>query len=90
MPIVCLCYRQLSSMTLFPFLPMVPAGIKVELIDKMGMYCSDTTMIFLEDVRVPATNIIGKEGMGFVYQMLQFQEERLFAVASSKYGLLFI
>ena len=57
----------------------------MDLIDKIGMYSSDTTMIFLEDVRVPASNIIGKEGMGFIYQMMQFQEERLFAVASSKW-----
>merc|ERR1712200_7804 len=46
-----------------------------------GMRCSDTAVIFFDDVRVPATNIIGKEGMGFTYQMLQFQEERMAAVA---------
>jgi len=37
------------------------------------MHCSDTAQIFLEDVRVPAKNIIGEEGLGFMYQMLQFQ-----------------
>ena len=45
------------------------------------MHSSDTTMIFFEDVRVPASHIIGQEGMGFTYQMLQFQEERLWAAA---------
>lgn len=41
------------------------------------MHSSDTAQIFLEDVRVPAKNIIGEEGLGFMYQMLQFQDERL-------------
>ncbi|XP_042889410.1 probable acyl-CoA dehydrogenase 6 [Penaeus japonicus] len=37
----------------------------------------DTGHIFFDDVRVPAKNIIGEERMGFIYQMMQFQEERL-------------
>merc|ERR1711923_686198 len=32
-----------------------------------------------EDVRVPRSHIIGEEGKGFTYQMVQFQEERIFA-----------
>ena len=43
-------------------------------IDKMGMRSSDTAEIFLEDVRVPAANIIGDEGQGFTYQMIQVIE----------------
>ncbi len=46
-------------------------------LDKLGMRSSDTAMIFLDNVRVPQRNLIGQEGMGFMYQMLQFQEERL-------------
>lgn len=53
-------------------------------IDKLGMRSSDTAEVFFEDVRVPCTNVIGQEGMGFTYQMLQFQEERLWGVANSK------
>ena len=40
-------------------------------IDKMGMKASDTAVIYLEDVRVPAVNVIGDPGMGFSYQMIQ-------------------
>jgi len=65
-------------------LPMdTPGVIKAKKIEKMGMHCSDTGLIYFEDVKVPATNIVGEEGMGFTYQMLQFQEERLAAAAGS-------
>lgn len=53
-------------------------------IDKLGMRSSDTAEVFFEDVRVPCQNVIGQEGLGFTYQMLQFQEERLWAAANSK------
>ncbi len=51
-------------------------------LDKLGQRASDTALIFLDEVRVPARNLIGEEGRGFVYQMQQFQEERLFLAAS--------
>lgn len=50
-------------------------------LNKLGMRSSDTAQIFFDNVRVPQSNRIGEEGMGFQYQMLQFQEERLFAAA---------
>ncbi len=49
---------------------------------KLGMRSSDTTQIFFDDVRVPRANRIGDEGSGFRYQMIQFQEERLWAGAN--------
>ena len=62
-----------------------PAGvIRAKKIQKIGMFSSDTAQLFFEDVRVPQKYLIGDEGMGFTYQMLQFQEERLFAAFSSK------
>jgi citronellyl-CoA dehydrogenase len=64
-------------------LPMDAKGITKEKIHKMGMHSSDTAMLFFDDVRVPRRNLIGQEGMGFFYQMLQFQEERLWAAANS-------
>uniref|UniRef100_UPI001292F9F2 probable acyl-CoA dehydrogenase 6 n=1 Tax=Lonchura striata TaxID=40157 RepID=UPI001292F9F2 len=65
-------------------LPMNLPGILVaKKIDKLGMRSSDTAQIFFEDVRVPCKNLIGEEGKGFTYQMLQFQEERLWGVATA-------
>lgn len=44
---------------------------------KMGNHASDTAELSFDNVRVPKANRIGEEGMGFIYQMLQFQKERL-------------
>lgn len=64
-------------------LPMNLPGVHIaRKIDKIGMRSSDTAEVFFDDVRVPYKNIIGQEGMGFTYQMLQFQEERLWGVAN--------
>ncbi|MAL78712.1 MAG: acyl-CoA dehydrogenase [Sneathiella sp.] len=63
--------------------PMDSPGITVaRKLDKMGMRSSDTAQLYFEDVRVPARNLIGEEGKGFTYQMLQFQEERLWAAGA--------
>lgn len=63
--------------------PMKSKGVTVaRKLDKMGMRCSDTAQIFFDEVRVPKRNRIGEEGQGFTYQMLQFQEERLWAAAA--------
>lgn len=68
--------------------PMDAKGIdRKTKLDKLGMRASDTAMIFLDNVRVPRRNLIGTEGMGFMYQMMQFQEERLFGAASGIDGL---
>jgi citronellyl-CoA dehydrogenase len=63
--------------------PMQTKGVTIaRKLDKLGMRSSDTAQIFFDDVRVPQRNRIGKEGEGFTYQMLQFQEERLFSAAA--------
>ncbi|PCI62576.1 MAG: acyl-CoA dehydrogenase [Kordiimonadales bacterium] len=46
-------------------------------LDKIGQHSSDTSEMFFEDVRVPATNLIGAEGAGFMYLMKQLPQERL-------------
>jgi citronellyl-CoA dehydrogenase len=67
--------------------PMKATGVQVvKKLDKLGMRASDTAQIFFDDVKVPLRNCIGQEGMGFVYQMKQFQEERLWAGAGTLQG----
>jgi len=72
-------------------LVIVPTKLKgIEIgpkIDKLGMRASDTCPVFFDNVRVPQRNRIGEEGMGFMMQMVQFQEERLCAAVGSLRGM---
>jgi citronellyl-CoA dehydrogenase len=68
--------------------PMKTRGIGVSSkLRKLGMHSSDTAQIFFDDVRVPQRHLIGEEGLGFTYQMMQFQEERLWIAANALAGL---
>ncbi|MFQ5563924.1 MAG: acyl-CoA dehydrogenase family protein [Parvularculaceae bacterium] len=63
-------------------------GVEVaRTLKKLGMRSSDTAQLFFEDVRVPQRYRIGEEGAGFTYQMLQFQEERLWGALSGLIGM---
>tara|TARA_R100000501_G_scaffold9703_1_gene19236 strand:+ start:306 stop:1451 length:1146 start_codon:yes stop_codon:yes gene_type:complete len=44
---------------------------------KVGMKAQDTSELFFQDVKVPAENLIGDEGMGFIYLMQELPQERL-------------
>ena len=64
-------------------MPMDAPGVEIApRFDKYGMRSSDTTMVTLDNVRVPRHHVIGEPGNGFIYQMKQFQEERLYAAAN--------
>jgi citronellyl-CoA dehydrogenase len=63
--------------------PMDRPGITKQKIHKIGMHSSDTAQLFFDGVRVPRRHTIGAEGQGFMFQMMQFQEERLWGAASS-------
>jgi citronellyl-CoA dehydrogenase len=68
--------------------PMKTRGVSIaRKLKKLGMWSSDTAQIFFEDVRVPQRYRIGEEGKGFLYQMLQFQEERLWGATAGLKGM---
>ena len=59
--------------------PTDTPGIERERLDTLGVRSSATTRIYFDNVRVPQRHRVGEEGMGFIYQMEQFQEERLYS-----------
>jgi acyl-CoA dehydrogenase len=46
-------------------------------LDKVGMHAQDTAELFFDNVRVPKANLLGEEGMGFIYLMQNLARERL-------------
>ncbi|GLT00969.1 acyl-CoA dehydrogenase [Sphingobium jiangsuense] len=53
-------------------------------LDKIGQHSADTSELFFHDVRVPRSNVLGKEGEGFVYLMSQLPQERLSIAISAQ------
>ena len=63
--------------------PTETVGLRYDLLEKIGLWGSDTGQFYFEDVRVPVINTIGEVGRGFQQQMMQFQHERLVACISN-------
>jgi alkylation response protein AidB-like acyl-CoA dehydrogenase len=60
------------------------AGSKKE--NKLGMRCSDTAGLVFDNVRVPAANLLGNEGEGFI-QALQILDGGRISIAALSVGL---
>lgn len=52
-------------------------------LSKMGLRGNDTAELFFDNVRVPAENLLGEEGMGFIYLMKELPQERLIIAVQS-------
>jgi acyl-CoA dehydrogenase len=60
-----------------------PGFVRGRKLDKLGLRGQDTSELFFEDCRIPAGNLLGREGQGFRMLMEKLQQERLcIAVAS--------
>jgi len=63
-----------------------PGVIREQKLQKMGMHASDTALLAFQDVRVPATAMLGEEGKGFYHIMWELQGERMIGAAGSVAG----
>lgn len=52
--------------------------------NKLGLKAQDTCELFFSDVRVPRTNLLGKEGGGFGMLMRELPQERLLIAAMAQ------
>jgi alkylation response protein AidB-like acyl-CoA dehydrogenase len=58
-----------------------PGVIKEKKLEKLGMHASYTALLAFQDVRVPATAMLGQEGRGFYHIMWELQGERMIGAA---------
>ncbi|MBA4417391.1 MAG: acyl-CoA dehydrogenase [Syntrophus sp. (in: bacteria)] len=54
-----------------------PGLVRSRKLEKMGYHMQDTAELAFQDVRVPASNLLGEKGMGFKYMMEKLARERL-------------
>ncbi len=54
-----------------------PGFVRGRKLEKLGLHAQDTSELFFQDCRVPATNLLGREGQGFKLLMAQLQQERI-------------
>ena len=66
-----------KGISLFLVDAKTPGFSKGKRLEKVGMKAQDTSELFFQDVRIPKANLLGKEGMGFVYLMQELPQERL-------------
>jgi acyl-CoA dehydrogenase len=61
-----------------------PGFVRGRNLDKLGLRGQDTSELFFEECRVPATNLLGPaEGLGFKQLMQKLQQERLVVAVAS-------
>jgi alkylation response protein AidB-like acyl-CoA dehydrogenase len=75
-----------SGFTLF-LVPMdLPGVIREQRLEKLGMHASDTALLAFQDVRVPASAMLGEQGKGFYHISWELQGERLIGAAGCVAG----
>ncbi len=82
--------KKASGISLFVVDRDTP-GLSATALRKLGWHASDTGEIALDNVRIPAENLLGVENQGFFYIMQHFVTERLAmangGVAASEYAI---
>lgn len=66
-----------KGVTLFLVDTKTPGFKRGKNLEKLGMKAQDTSELFFEDMRVPASCMLGREGEGFKLMMTKLAQERL-------------
>jgi alkylation response protein AidB-like acyl-CoA dehydrogenase len=75
-----------DGFTLF-LVPMdAPGVVREQKLQKLGMHASDTALLAFQDVRVPASAVLGQAGKGFYHIMWELQGERMIGAAGAVAG----
>lgn len=74
--------RRTKGMTLF-FSDLDRDAIQMRLIHKMGRHAVDSNELFIDDFRVPHTDIVGEEGEGFYHLLDGLNPERIVIAAEA-------
>jgi acyl-CoA dehydrogenase len=64
----------------------LPGFRRGRILDKIGLKGQDTAELFFDEVRIPAANLLGAEGQGFVQLMQQLPQERLVIAVTAVAG----
>jgi hypothetical protein len=75
--------RGISAFLITPDMPGFSVGKKE---DKMGLRGDPTVHLVMDNVRVPRSNLLGDEGMGFIYAMQSLDHGRL-GIAAQAIGI---
>lgn len=66
-----------GAVTLFLVDTSLPGFKRGRNLDKLGLKAQDTSELFFEDLRVPASAMLGGQGQGFPLMMTKLSQERL-------------
>ena len=74
--------KPTDGLSLF-YTPLDRAHVEVREIPKMGRHAIDTNMLFIDNLPVPADDLVGEEGKGFDYLLHAFNPERILIAAEA-------
>jgi acyl-CoA dehydrogenase len=74
--------KKTDGMTLF-FTELDRGAVEVRELDKMGRHAVDTNMLFIDNLRAPAADVVGEEGRGFRYLLDGLNPERILVAAEA-------
>jgi alkylation response protein AidB-like acyl-CoA dehydrogenase len=72
-----------DGFTLFLVAMDAPGVVREQKLQKLGMHASDTALLAFQDVRVPASAVLGQVGKGFYHIMWELQGERMIGAAGA-------